>query len=137
MNGRVVFSVLPESVPSAWQDALRVLVEALPVPDKAAALEAVLKREAEGSTAIGDGVAVPHAKISGIENIEAVIGRSADGVEMGNEIVHIFLLLLIPAEAGASHVDFLAHAMRMLSSAANRERILNASSSDEILEVFA
>lgn len=136
MNGRVVFSVVSELGAAAWKDAIADLIAASCIPDKETALKAVLEREHEGSTAIGNGVAVPHARLDGIENLEVVIGRSKEGIAMGSDMVHIFLLILIPREAATSHVDFLAEAVRRLSSPVNREKIMTASSEDMILEAF-
>ena len=136
MSGNILFSVLSDLEAATWQEAVTLLVNASGVIDKDAAIKAVIERESEGSTAIGDGVAVPHARLDGIDSILAVVGRSRSGVRMGDERVHIFLLLLIPRFAGTSHVDFLSHAVRILSSPANRERIMTSHSDDEILEVF-
>ena len=136
MNGRVLFSVLGDLRSATWQDAISELVYAAAVEDKEAALAAVLAREAEGSTAIGDGVAVPHARISGIADIVAVAGRSAEGVAMGDGIVHIFVLILLPLHALSSHVDFLSQTVRTLSSPVNRARIMAAADANEIMEVL-
>ena len=137
MNKELPFSVILELKADTWQYAVSELVNTACYENKEEALEAVMKREEEATTAIGDGVAVPHARLEGLESMEVVVGRSHRGIEMGERTVHIFLLILIPQSTASSHVDFLSNAVRLLSSSTNRERIMEAEDKDEILEVFA
>lgn len=136
MKRSVFTAVIPSMKEHDEAAALSELVAASSVPDKEKALAAVMARESEGSTAIGCGVAVPHARLDGLDGIEAVVGRSEEGIEMGGAAVRIFVLVLIPREAASMHVGFLASVMRVLSSETSRERILSADSADGILEVF-
>lgn len=137
MNKELPFSVILELKADTWQYAVSELVNTACYENKEEAFEAVMKREEEATTAIGDGVAVPHARLEGLESMEVVVGRSHRGIEMGGRTVHIFLLILIPQSTASSHVDFLSNAVRILSSSTNRERIMEAEGKDEILEVFA
>ncbi len=136
MNERVPFTVIPELVSSSWEEAIHEMIARSSCPCREEAEKAVLKREKEASTAIGDGVAVPHARLSDLENMVVVLGISKGGIDMGGDKVHIFLLTLIPQNAASTHVDFLSYAVKVLSSEQNRERIMDAEREEDVLEVF-
>ena len=134
MNGSVFSKVITELASSDEQSVLAELVAAAAAPE--GALDAVVARERKGSTAIGNGVAVPHARIEGLQRLTAVLGRSTDGIRFGNSIVHIFVLVLVPEEAAAAHLDFLSAVVRRLSSETDRRMLLEAGSESEMLEVL-
>lgn len=136
MNKSVLFSVIPELKANDWKGAIKELVDSVSLENKESILTAIMNREKEGSTAIGNSIAVPHARIDGITELHAVLGRSGKGIEMGGNIVNIFLLILIPRDAAASHLDFLSASVRVLSIPANRERIMESSDETEMLEVL-
>src|SRR6516164_5377382 len=75
-------------------------------------LTAVLsERERLGSTAIGDGIAIPHGKIRGVDQIVGTFGRKLAGVEFdsldGNP-THLFFLLVAPEDSASLHLKALA-----------------------------
>jgi mannitol/fructose-specific phosphotransferase system IIA component (Ntr-type) len=102
-------SIIPELTASRKEDAIRELVGqlasagAIPEGLATAAEKAVLRREELGSTGIGKGVAVPHAKLAGIKGVVGALGRSSDGVAFsaldGQPVHLIFLLISSPDEA--------------------------------------
>lgn len=79
--------------------------------------DALLQRERLGSTAIGDGVAIPHGKLTKLENIFGVFARAEKPIDFdaldGNPVDLIFLLVT-PESSGADHLKALACAARML-----------------------
>ncbi len=84
------------------------------------------------TTGIGEGIALPHAKIPGISNIMAVIGVKKEGVDfqaMDNNPVYIVVLILSPASDPVPHIQFLAAITKLLSNKERRERIIESSSS--------
>lgn len=91
--------------------ALRELAEVLRAARKPAAykasdvLEALLKREKMGTTGMGGGVALPHAKVEGLTGLYGAFGRSKSGIDYGavdGEKVHcMFMILSPPSEANA------------------------------------
>jgi mannitol/fructose-specific phosphotransferase system IIA component (Ntr-type) len=81
------------------------------------------------TTGIGDGIALPHAKIKGIKKIHAVLGISRRGIDfesMDGKKVHIIVLILSPASDPMPHIQFMASVSRLLNSPENREKILNS-----------
>ena len=95
--------------PQRRDEALRALLDelvasqALPAGLVDQALDALLEREHLGSTAIGKGVAVPHARVDELERIAVAFGHSQTGVEfkaLDSEPVHEVFLVLAPPGGG-------------------------------------
>ena len=98
------------------------------------------ERELLGSTGIGDGIALPHGKISGIDRIEICFGRSVKGIafdSVDNKSAHLFFLLLAPAQSAGSYLRCLAQLSRFLKNPHIRSRLTLAGDVDEIMGIFA
>lgn len=121
------------------EGSLRELVDALvrtgAVGDAGEAVDLLLEREKLGSTGIGEGVAIPHGKMRGLDGIVGVFGRSAPGVDfdsMDGEPVHLFFLLMAPENAASLHLQALARISRLLKSRQFRDELLRCSSPEEL-----
>ncbi len=106
------------------EEVLRRLVSASSSSDKPSALSAVIEREKKGSTAIGNEVAIPHAKTDSVKKLSIVLGIAPDGIDIDGETVRIFVLMLFPESAAESHVDLLSTIVQSLSSEKNRRRLI-------------
>jgi nitrogen PTS system EIIA component len=72
-------------------------------------INALIERETLSSTAIGHGIALPHAKIEGLGDLSCCIGISMKGVDFkGPDIVHLVFLIAGPTQETESHVQLLA-----------------------------
>ncbi|GIX16463.1 MAG: PTS IIA-like nitrogen-regulatory protein PtsN [Rhodothalassiaceae bacterium] len=94
---------------------------ALTGADAEAILSALMERERLGTTGVGQGVALPHARIPGLERLYAIFARAAEPVPfdaVDDKPVDLFIMLLAPGEASAEHLRALAQAARLLR---NRE----------------
>lgn len=101
--------------------------------------KAVLAREAEGSTGIGEGIAIPHAKTDAVSapGLASMIVRS--GVEydsLDDEPAFLFFLIAAPAGGANVHLEVLSRLSRMLMDDEFRERLMNAKTADEYLAVI-
>jgi fructose-specific phosphotransferase system IIA component len=88
-----------------------VLCRAGNIRNKKAVSEALGEREKMGSTAIGNGVAVPHTKIDGVKQPVLVFGRSLGGVDFNSldgEKTYLFFMLISPKEDIGAHLKILA-----------------------------
>ena len=77
----------------------------------------LVDREKLGSTGVGRGIAIPHAKMAGLEGIHGFLIRSREAVPfeaVDDEPVDLFFLLLAPESAGAEHLKALARVSRAL-----------------------
>lgn len=87
------------------------LIAALDLTDPSAALKAILAREEAGSTVVAPGLALPHARISGIRRLKAAIAVCPSGISdhrTGALPLNVFVLFLGPAENMKEHLGFLA-----------------------------
>ena len=103
-------------------------------------LTAVLsERERLGSTAIGDGIAIPHGKLRGVTKIAGAFARHPEGVDFesldGNP-THIFFVLIAPEDSASLHLKALARVSRLLKDESFRTRLLNAADSAEIYRLI-
>jgi PTS system nitrogen regulatory IIA component len=93
------------------------------------------ERERLGSTAIGDGIAIPHGKIRGVNRIVGVFGRHLKGVDFdsldGNP-THLFFVLIAPEESTSLHLKALARVSRLFRDGSFRERLEGAGSAEEL-----
>lgn len=92
-------------------------------------IRAVLKREMSASTALPDGIALPHGRTDCVEDIVCLIGIHPSGIPFGapdNQLSHIFVLLLVPATVGCNHIHFLANLSRRLMEPSLRNALLSA-----------
>lgn len=98
-------------------------------------LDALMVREAEGSTGVGHGVAVPHARLPGIERMFGVFLRLEHPVDfdaVDGAPVDLMFGLFAPKGAGAVHLQALARVARMLRQADLREHLRKARSVEAI-----
>ena len=103
------------------------------------AIKALLEREGLGSTGLGDGVAIPHGTIKGIEHILLALGRSSRGVDFradDGKPVHIFFLLLAPEGKADFHLRALAKICNMMKDEKFRRALLSARGAEEIYHLI-
>lgn len=92
-----------------------------------AVLEVLLNREKLGSTAVGHGVAIPHGKVSGLNNIVALFGRSRQGVDFqAHDHIpsQIFFVILAPETVIGNYLHVLARLSRLMKDERTRQTIL-------------
>ncbi len=107
--------------------------------DRDSVIEVLMEREKLGSTGIGDGIAIPHGKLTGLERLVVSFGRSRVGVDfdsLDGGPVHIFFLLMAPENSAGQHLKALAKISRMLKDVSFREALIKAGSSKEIYDLI-
>jgi PTS system nitrogen regulatory IIA component len=105
-----------------------------------AELTAVLaERERLGSTAIGDGIAIPHGKLRGVTKIIGAFGRHVQGVDfdsLDGGPSQLFFVLVAPEDSASLHLKALARVSRLLKESSFRERLLAAKDADELYRLI-
>jgi len=99
----------------------------------------LLERETVGSTGVGNGVAIPHGKIEGLDEILLCLGRSRTGINfdaIDNRPAHLFVLMLSPANKAGEYLQTLAAVSRILKQQNKRQQLLDSASRDEIAALF-
>lgn len=126
------------------EGAIRELVELLTtatdsVQSKEDLIKAVLSRESLGSTGIGQGIGIPHAKSQAVKQLVAAFGLSQKGVNfdsLDGEPAYIFFLLIAPEESAGPHLKALARISRMLKDKYFRDLLKKAKTEAEILKII-
>lgn len=124
---------------SAIEELAALLTRASTADYQDEMVKVLMARERLGSTGIGDGIAIPHGKISGIADVMIVIGRSSKGVDfnaMDGKPVHLFFLLMVPGNSAGQHLKVLARISRLLKDNVLRNGLMNARSSDELFNLL-
>ena len=101
----------------------------------ATVVNALVRREAQGSTGVGHGVATPHARLRGLDRIRGVFVRLESPIEFGSldeQPVDLMFALLAPVESSATHLQALAKVSRLLRSGELRAQLRAASGLDAI-----
>jgi PTS system nitrogen regulatory IIA component len=116
-------AILPDIKSTKKEDVIKELVDALvdagdiEKRSRNKLIEALMSRESLGSTAIGQGIAIPHAKSDCVDKLVAAFGLSGKGVDfdsLDGEPAHIFFLLVAPQDSAGPHLKALARISRLL-----------------------
>ncbi|MFC5344031.1 PTS IIA-like nitrogen regulatory protein PtsN [Brevundimonas staleyi] len=134
--------IVLKSGASSKRQALHVVASAAAQAmglDEIRVFDALMEREALGSTGLGSGVAVPHARLAGLESVKAVFVRldtpvAYDAVD--DRPVDLMFALFAPPKAGAEHLRALAAVSRAMRSAELREQLRQAHTADAIHALF-
>jgi PTS system nitrogen regulatory IIA component len=108
--------------------------------DSEATLNVLFEREKLGSTGIGEGIAIPHGKITGLDQLILSFGRSAVGIDfdaMDGKPVHLFFLLIAPENSAGQYLKTLAKISKMLKDGVFRTKLMAAKSKDELYKIIA
>lgn len=128
------------------EDVIRELVEALieagdiEKRDRNKIVELLISREALGSTAIGQGVAIPHAKADSVKKMVAAFGLSQKGLDfdsLDGEPVYIFFLLLAPQDSAGPHLKALAKIARLLRDKYFRDSLKACKDEKSIIKIIS
>ncbi|HHB77194.1 MAG TPA: PTS sugar transporter subunit IIA [Desulfobulbus sp.] len=102
-------------------------------------LTVLQEREQVGSTGVGNGVAIPHAKVPGLDRLVLCFGRSSTGISfeaIDNRPVHLFVQILSPTGRADEYLRSLARISRLLKKDANRRLLMQATNKEQILDLF-
>jgi PTS system nitrogen regulatory IIA component len=102
-------------------------------------LAAVLEREAVLSTGVGFGVAIPHARCAGVQELTVASGSAGAGVAydgIDGEPVRLFFMIVGPEEPAGLHVKLLSRIARLVRSEAVRRELIEARTPDEFHHVI-
>lgn len=104
--------------------------------DQATVLNSLLARERMGSTGIGNGIALPHGRLAGLDKVIAIVVTTKPAVDfdaIDNQPVDIFFALLVPEEQTEGHLQTLASIASKLSDKDTVKAIRRATTNDEII----
>ncbi len=117
----------------------RALAKSVPALDPDRLLEVLLEREALQSTGIGEGVAIPHGKMAGLDQLVATFARSRSGLDfesIDGQPTQLFFLLVVPEHSGGAHLKALARISRFFRDSDFRQKLVEAESLDEVFSAI-
>lgn len=125
---------------SVLQELVDLLSNAGKMKNRKAFLKAILEREKLGSTGIGNGVAIPHAKSKSVAHFTLVFARNNAGIDFGaldGEKTYLFFALASPQEEVGGHLKILADISRLVKDKFIISRLRKAKSAEEILKIVS
>ena len=109
------------------------------VKNEESVFSAVMEREKQMSTGLGNGIAFPHAHTDGVSELCVAIGIKKDGIDyesLDGQKAQIFTLIASPAEGNAPHMMVLSEMTGALSKTDVREKILDAKDGEEVISII-
>lgn len=103
-------------------------------------IDVLMARESLGSTAIGQGIAIPHGKCENVTQLHAALGVSKEGVNfdsLDGGPVYIFFLLVAPIDSAGPHLKALARISRLLKDKYYRDNLKRAKDAKDIMALLA
>jgi PTS system nitrogen regulatory IIA component len=135
--------IIPDLKGKDKKAVLKELADSLSARDRSLngeiLFETLLEREKISSTAIGEGVAIPHGKTSGNRKVSGIFARSLEGVNfdsLDGGPTHLFFVLLAPEDSAADHLKALARISRLLKDGAFRARLMERKTAQELFDVI-
>ena len=136
--GNIFLDLEADDVTSALTAAAEAFAPTLGL-DSDEVLKALLEREALGSTSVGDGFAIPHCKIQGLNRIAIALVRLKSGVDFGGKdsvpVSFLFVVLSAPDQP-ASHLQVLSQIARVLKRADLRTELLAVEDREAVADVI-
>jgi len=139
-------AVIPDIKSTKKEDVIKELVDALVNAgsidrrNQNKLIEDLMARELLGSTAIGQGIAIPHAKSECVNKLVAAFGLSKKGVDfdsLDGELAYIFFLLVAPVDSAGPHLKALARISRLLKDKYFRDNLRACQDKDSIIKVLS
>ncbi|NRR03897.1 PTS sugar transporter subunit IIA [Brevibacillus sp. RS1.1] len=135
----ILFPLSASSKEAVLDELIEKLDEAGRLNSKEEMKQAILAREAQGSTGIGEGIAIPHAKTAAVKTPSIAYGFSKEGVDfdsLDNQKAHLFFMIAATENANQAHLETLALLSQMLMDEAFRQELTRAETKEQVLEII-
>ncbi|UPM56241.1 PTS fructose transporter subunit IIABC [Gottfriedia acidiceleris] len=134
----VLIDLNSSSKMSVIDELIQVLDQAGKLNDKQQFKEAILTREGQSTTGIGEGIAIPHAKTAAVKTPAIVFGRSKDGIDyesLDGQPAHLFFMIAASEGANNAHLETLSRLSSLLMDEEFRGSLLSAKDANEIIQL--
>ena len=135
----VVANLRVTSKKQALQDLARRGADITGQPERAI-FEVLIERERLGTTGVGNGIAIPHGKLAGLERLYGLFARLENPIDfdaIDEQPVDLICLLLAPESAGADHLKALARVSRLLRDRSVCEKLRGSDNTDAIYALLS
>lgn len=139
-------AIITDIKSSKKEDVIKELVDALieagdiDRKSKNKLVESLMARESLGSTAIGQGIAIPHTKSDSVTKLVAAFGLSNKGIDfdsLDGELAYIFFLLVAPQDSAGPHLKALARISRLLKDKYFRDSLRACADDKSVIKIIS
>ena len=123
----------------AIKELTHLLFEKRKMPEMGPALDQIIARETTESTGIGRGIAVPHARVTGMKGMACAIGRIPRGLDflaIDRKPVHLIFLICYPPVEQTAYLNFVATVAKLLGNPDRLLDIMQAETADDIFDLL-
>lgn len=135
----IILELQATSKEAVIEEMTNRLVEQHIISDKEAFLAEIFKREKQGSTGIGDGIAIPHAKTNVVTRPSIVFARSQSGIEydsLDGKKAFLFFMIATPADSSDAHLKLLSQLSTQLIHEEKRKQLMSVTQYQDIINIF-
>lgn len=135
----MILDLKATSKEAAIDEMITSLVEHGVVTDFDAFKQGIMNREAQTSTGLGDGIAMPHAKNAAVKEATVLFAKSAAGVDyeaLDGQPTYLFFMIAAPEGANDTHLAALAELSKYLLKDGFADRLRQVTSPDEVIAIF-
>lgn len=122
----------------ALQELSKKAAELTGLPERTI-FDVLIERERLGTTGVGNGIAIPHGKLNGLDHLHCLFARLESPVDFDSvdeQPVDLICVLLAPESAGADHLKALARVSRLLRDRATCEKLRGSDTADAIFALM-
>lgn len=123
----------------AIEELVTILENAGKLTDRSEYKKAILAREEQSTTGIGDGIAIPHAKTKAVKEPAIAFGRSKAGVDfeaLDGQPSHLFFMIAAPEGANNTHLEALSKLATILMKEEVKEQLLEAETEHDVINII-
>lgn len=135
----MILDLKATSKEAAIDEMITSLVEHGVVTDFDAFKQGIMNREAQTSTGLGDGIAMPHAKNAAVKEATVLFAKSATGVDyeaLDGQPTYLFFMIAAPDGANDTHLAALAELSKYLLKDGFADQLRQVTSADEVIAIF-
>ncbi|PEJ10090.1 PTS fructose transporter subunit IIABC [Bacillus wiedmannii] len=135
----VIMNLTASNKEAVIDELVEKLAGANRLNSKAEFKEAILKRESQSTTGIGEGIAIPHAKTKAVKQPAICFGRSVSGINyesLDGQPAHLFFMIAASEGANNTHLETLSRLSTLLMDEGFRKQLLEAKDEEELLRLF-
>src|SRR5262245_65199013 len=136
----IIAALQAKTKPAVLTELSAHLAELEPGVEAEALRKVLEERELLASTAIGDGIAIPHGKLDSVGRLVGALGRSVEGIEfesIDGKPTHLIFMLVAPASSTGIHLKALARLSRLFRDPDFRQRLLAAPTREAMYQVIS
>ena len=136
VRSRVLSSCHVNSTKASFEIGAELIASTTPKLDARELLDALLSRERLGSTALGNGIAIPHCRSENCTHPSAALMHLHESVDFDGELVNLLFIWVVPQDEKTVHLNILDALSRIFGDIENVKKLRNTKSNEELFDIF-